>query len=188
MKQHGKRRMATKAAIMAWILACGACLAAPVLAAPLSSGGDAGKPIEINADNLEVFRPEKKAIFSGHVVAIQGNTRLTAKKMIVHYREMEERGEAEKKSAVSRIEVEGDVLLTTPEETASGARGNYDVDKKVIYLKDNVTLTRGKNVLKGDSLTYDINKGHSVVNSSKGGANAQSGKRVRALFVPDKKQ
>jgi lipopolysaccharide export system protein LptA len=46
-------------------------------------------------------------------------------------------------------------------------------------------LTRDKNVLKGDRLTYNLATGKSAI--SGGGAAAKSGgkDRVRALFVPD---
>lgn len=145
------------------------------------------EPIEITADALEVFQAENRAVFTGHVVAVQGKTKLKSEKMVVHYRPSGEKSIAQQ-DAIKKIEVMGSVFLSTPEETASGATGLYDVENHKIHLNDNVVLTRGKNVLKGDKLTYDFETGKSVVT---GGANVQTGggkERVRALFIPDEKK
>ena len=149
----------------------------------LSKRGN-NEPIEINADTLEVFQEENRAVFTGHVVAIQGDVRLKSEKMNVFYRNTENKEDAQ--NAIKKIDVSGSVFLSTPEETASGNFGTYDVENNKIHLNDNVVLTREKNVLKGNKLTYDMNSGRSVIG---GGAKAtQGGKkdRVRALFLPDK--
>lgn len=161
---------------------------------PLSGGKhDSSAPIEINADNLEVLQEENKAIFTGHVVAIQGKVRLKSDKMTVYYAQKDEgRKTAEvdpQSGAIKKIDVEGSVFLSTPEETARGARGIYDVDQNLITLQDNVVLTRAKNTLKGNRLVYDFATGKSRLT---GGAPAaaqggKDGQRVRALFVPEKK-
>ena len=160
---------------------------------------DAGRfktnqPIEINSDSLEVLQEESRAIFVGNVVAVQGDVRLKSDKMTVHYTQSKDKaatapkdkGAAEGKSSIERIEVEGNVFLTTPEETASGATGLYEVTDKIIHLNDKVVLTRGKNVLKGDHLVYNMNTGKSVISSGSTATAAGAGKkeRVRALFIP----
>ena len=61
---------------------------APKKSEPIASFGkkrDNHTPIEVTADTLEVEQEDSKAIFSGHVVAIQGDLRLTAEKMTVYY-------------------------------------------------------------------------------------------------------
>lgn len=149
-------------------------------------------PIEINADNLEVLQEENKAIFTGHVVAIQGDIRLKAEKMTVYYRKQEETNTKKPKStdpagqnAIRRIDVEGSVFLSTPEETASGASGVYDVENHQILLNDRVVLTRAKNTLKGERLVYDFNTGKSTLMSGDKVQTSGSKERVRALFVPE---
>ncbi len=142
--------------------------------------GDSDKPIEITADSLEVIQPQRTATFKGNVKAVQGNVVLNADAMTVHYREQDERKQAGLDNAVSRIVATGKVFLSTPGETASGAKGIYDVDAKKVYLSDNVVLTRGENVLKGSKLVYDFAKGQSVVTA--GGQ--EDGGRVKAVFVP----
>lgn len=163
--------------------------AAPSLAFAVSplSGGNSKDPIEINSDSLEVFQQENRAIFMGNVVAVQGQMRLKSDKMTVYYHKAAEGEKKQGQTGIEKIEVDGNVFLSTPEETGSGTKGLYDVDKKEIYLINNVVLTRGQNVLKGDRLTYNLESGKSVIT---GGATAAQGStsgkppRVRALFVP----
>lgn len=142
-------------------------------------------PIEITADELEVRQPDQVAVFKGNVLAIQGDLNLKSDKMTVYYRPGEEQKEGQE--SVSKIEVEGNVFLSSPTETARGAKGVYDVDANEIRLLGGVVLTRAENILKGEALVYNMTTGKSVLTNA--GKAAGSGKpdRVRALFVPNKK-
>lgn len=191
--------------------------AASPKASPSPFGSAKNKePIEVTSDTLEVFQPENRAVFSGHVVAIQGDVRLKADQMTVFYnppkeapagakpaeKQPEQAPKPEKPAsagspdAVKKIEATGGVFLSTPEETASGAKGVYDVEHNMIVLNDSVVLTRGQNVLKGNQLTYNFTTGKSVLSSkdsdkAAGSSDPVPGKgkqRVRALFVPEEKQ
>jgi lipopolysaccharide export system protein LptA len=169
----------------------------PTLAWAAANRFDSKQPIEITSDTLEVLQQQNMAIFSGNVVAIQQDVRLKSDRMVVYYANASEKTPPAKtesktpptKQSVQKIEVEGNVFLSTPEETASGARGDYDVIGEEIHLWDNVVLTRGGSTLKGNQLTYNFASGRSIVT---GGTVATQGaskgkERVRALFVPDQK-
>lgn len=145
------------------------------------------KPVEVTSDALEVFQSENRAVFSGNVVAVQGDIKLKADKMNIHYRKAAEK--TSQSQSIQKIEVEGNVFLATPEETASGASGLYDVDAHTITLNTNVVLTKGQNTLKGDHLVYNMETGKSVLNSGASGSET-GGKpqRVKALFVPENKK
>ena len=187
-----------------YFLICGFSAASYAAAPTPAEKYKTNSPIEINADQLSVFQAENRAVFSGHVVAIQGAVHLKSDNMEVFYRPPEEKsgdkpgapkppkpaaGATPDKDAIKRIEVHGNVFLATPEETASGDNGTYDVENHQILLNTNVVLTRGQNVLKGSKLVYDFNTGKSVITGGAGAA-AQPGQptqtsgRVRALFVP----
>ena len=166
----------------------------PAISNKYKSGG----PIEITSDSLEVLQQNHKAIFTGHVVAVQGDVKIKSEKMTVFYKSTESGKTAKpektitsavsEKNSIEKIVVENNVFLSTPEETASGARGLYDVVNHKIFLNDNVVLTRDENVLKGDRLVYDFTTGKSELNSSQGGTATSDGKptqRVKALFIPD---
>lgn len=132
-------------------------------------------PIEIDADALEVLQNDNKAIFSGNVIAKQATMELKADTMTVFYSEA---GAAE--NGIKKIEVDGNVFLSTPTETASGQRGVYDTLGEVVTLSGGVVLTRGQNILKGSALRFDIAQGTSKLIKSNDGSNG----RVRGLFVP----
>lgn len=169
-----------------------ALLAGPALAQ--TSSGLAishDKPVEITSDTLEVFQPQKKAIFTGNVVAVQGDINMKAARMVVFYRDEASAGGAGGDAAAAaastgqgiyRIEADGEVFFATPQETAQGDNAIYDVDADTIDLLGNVLLTREKNVLKGTRLNYNLATGRSVLT---GGAAAQGGGRVRGLFLPN---
>lgn len=161
--------------------------AKPAASKDKAEGSDAGKsligtrvdseqPIEITADTLEVKQKDQLAIFRGKVDAIQGTMRLRADQLTVHYRENSEDPE---QPGISKIEADGNVFVSSPGETAQGARGVYDVDRSRIDLFDNVVLTQGKSVLKGQRLEMNLTTGESKV--------AGEGGRVSGVFVPEKK-
>lgn len=172
---------------------------------PLSLGGkNASKaPVEINADNLEVLQQENKAIFTGHVIAVQGDVHLKSEKMTVFYKSTEPQDKITNKekeakasaitpenNSIQKIIVEQNVFLSTSEETASGDHGIYDLENHKIFLNDNVVLTRGQNTLKGDRLVYDFSTGKSTMNAGGNTLNSTSGKRqrVKGLFIPQSQE
>ena len=161
--------------------------------------GQSNQPIEITSDALEVLQPKNQAIFTGKVVAIQGDTRLRSERMVVHYRQKggtsapaQPQADANAMGAVYKIEAEGNVFLATPKETAKGTRGVYDVDAHEIHLFNNVVLTQGQNVLKGDALVYNLETGRSQMQGAAQAAPQGTGKpsapRVRMLIVPEQKE
>jgi len=147
----------------------------------LNDSHDSQAPIKITADTLEVRQTENLAIFRGDVDAIQGDLLLKANMLIVHYRDNKETPD---QPGISQIDAEGNVFVSSPNETAQGERGIYDVDNKKIWLTGNVVLTQGENIIQGEQLELDLATGQSKVFS----AASESGKRerVRGLFVPKK--
>ena len=185
------------------IIAILAAMAFAPLAFAQSSGLQKDKPIEISSDKLDVLQNEHKAIFTGNVIAIQGTTNMRAAQMTVFYRDegnatapasgtTPEPAATPAPSAgqgIYRIEADGSVVFTTPEETALGEKAIYNVDADTIDLfGSNVTLTRGQNILKGTKLNYNMATGRSVLTGGVGGKAdvAGTGKpaRVHGLFVP----
>lgn len=177
-----------------------AVLVAP-LVAPLAfaqAGGAGGlqkdRPIEISSDKLDVLQAEHKAIFSGNVIAVQGTTNMRAAQMVVFYRDNNKAQAAApaptEGQGIYRIEATGNVVFTTPAETAIGDKAIYNVDADTIDLVgSNVTLTRGQNILKGNAMNYNMTTGRSVLTGGSSGVAASSGggskpARVHGLFVP----
>lgn len=149
------------------------------------------EPIQVNSDKLDVFQNEHKAIFTGNVIATQGTTTMRAVEMTVFYREGKAADakpatatDAKKSTTpdgIYRLEAKGNVVFTTPTETALGDFAVYNVDTDTIdVVGKEVTLTRGQNVLKGTKLNYNMGTGRSVLS----GGSADKPSRVRGLFVP----
>ena len=155
---------------------------------------DSSLPIEISADSLEVLQEEQLATFAGNVDAVQGDLVLSADKLLVHYE-----GESSdsvglasgRGNSIRQIDAVGHVIITSPEETAEGDFGTYDVASKFMTLEGDVVLTRGANVIRGERLELDLVSGKSTmvgadtpVAEADDGQKPESG-RVRALFTPN---
>jgi lipopolysaccharide export system protein LptA len=144
---------------------------------------DGSLPIEITADTLEVQQRDQVATFIGNVDAVQGDLTLSADQLRVYY----QGGDApEGAGAIRRIEAHGNVFLSSPEETAQGEVGVYDVGQQLVTLERAVVLTRGANVIRGDRLEYDLASGFSRVESAiPSVAGGEPRERVRAIFTPE---
>ena len=162
-------------------------------AASQSLDHDSSLPIEISADSLEVAQEEQVATFAGNVDAVQGDLVLSADELKVHY---EGKGSgvgiaAGQSNTIRRIDAEGHVIIASPEETAEGDHGTYDVPAKMVTLEGKVVLTRGANVIRGERLELDLVTGKSRIVGAPAtvadGGRETSSERVRALFTPKAK-
>lgn len=168
---------------------------------------DTKLPIEISSDTLEVLQHENKAIFKGNVVAVQGQVRLKSDTMTVHYKQKsgEEAGKQPKPAArpadknaangqgdmgaITSIDVDGNVFMATPRESAKGDRGDYDVPTRTLHLYGaNVVLTRDKNLMRGTALEYNMETGRSILTNGTTVNGGSTGTRVRSVFVPNQEQ
>ena len=136
---------------------------------------DSAQPIEITADALEVRDAENRAIFSGEVIAGQGDLRLTAETVSVWYIRDGGGGES---GQIERLRAEGDVFLSSGSETATGAWAEYAVTEGVVTMGGGVTLAQGENAISGERLTVNLNTGVGRV----------EGGRVRSVFNPAEAQ
>ena len=144
----------------------------------LDNAYDSGLPIEITADALEVQQNAGVAVFRGNVDAFQGTMNLRADRLTVHYRKGENTP-----NAISLIEADGNVFLSSPTEMAQGKRAIYNIDADTIELIGSVVLTRGENVIRGNRLLLNLATGKSKMES--GVALTGKKERVKALFVPN---
>lgn len=144
-----------------------------------SLGGNAKEPIKIDADRLDVFDRENRAVFKGNVVAVQGETTIRCSALTVHY----ERGQGGRPaaeaggqgdSAIRKIDCQGPVTVASKEQVATGDNAVFDRVANRVVLTGNVALSQCQNVTRGERIVYDLNTGV---------ANIEGG-RVRALFVP----
>lgn len=144
--------------------------------AGLGSGSD--EPIRIDADRLEVFERENRAVYAGNVVAVQGDTTMRCSTLTIHFVRAEEGAPADEGTeSIDRIDCDGPVTIVSQDQVATGAKAVYDRRAGRVVLSGDVALSQGQNVTRGERLVYDVDAG--VANIESGGS-----QRVRGLFVP----
>jgi lipopolysaccharide export system protein LptA len=140
-----------------------------------SSGFNSNAPVDVQADRIEVQDRADRAIFSGNVVATQGNMTMNAARVTVVYTN-------NNGVDVQRMEATGGVRLHTPTETATGNVGLYDVNRRLVTLIGGVHLSQGQNRVQGGRLVLDLNSHRAVVDG--GGSNG----RVSGRFTVPQRQ
>lgn len=152
------------------------------------AGTPANQPISIEADQLEVFDKEKRAIYTGSVVVTQGETIMKAQVMTVLYENDAVEGSTDSATpsllggdqaggtVLKKVNAQGGVTIMAQDQIATGDSGIYERATDVMTLLGNVTLTKGGNVTKGEKLVYNIGTGVAFVEAGKTG-------RVSSSFV-----
>ena len=175
-KRRGWVRRTSRMALLSAALVASLALTGAGMAQDADDeASEADQAIEISADTLEVRQSESVAIFEGSVRAVQGELVLNADVLTVHYREAEG---GQGNLGVSRIDAQGNVVISSPGETAQGESGVYDVEQGRIDLAGGVVLHQGNNVVQGESLTMNLETGVSRVSGA-------GDTRVQGLFVPE---
>jgi len=145
-----------KAAGIALALAMG--LSAPAFAQISSQGG----PIYINSERTESIERERRVLLTGNVDIRQGDARLRADRVTIHFAAPEGASPAAGASIaggfgqIERIAAEGSVYYVTPELKAKGDRGVYELASDTIVMTGNVALMRDRDVAEGERLRMEI--------------------------------
>ena len=187
--------------ILALVLAASGAAAAtkPATRPPADSpiqilpGTSSKEPISVDADKLVYYDKEHKAVYSGNVVVIQGDTKMTCSVMTVfldHQPTPAATTAAAKKppdpqdgpsasSGVKRLEAAGPVTVISKTQVATGDLAIYDKTEDKVMLTGHVTLSDGPNITKGDKLTYDLKTGEATIDTG-----SKTG-RVHGQFLPN---
>ena len=137
-------------------------------------GGNSGKPINIEAVKLDYFDKEQKLIYTGNVVATQGDSKLHASVLTIFLAPKGSTGSGTASTnQVQRMYATGPVTMTQRDQIGTGDNAVYDRLANSVVMTGNVTLSQGPNVTKGDKLTYDLKTGQAVVTG-----------RVKSMFIP----
>jgi lipopolysaccharide export system protein LptA len=139
-------------------------------------GGNSKDPVNIAAAKLDYFDKEQKLVYTGNVVATQGESELQTGTLVIFLTPKDAlapAGVPSSSSQISRMEAAGPVTIVSKDQTGTGDSGLYEKSENKVYLIGNVTLTQGPNVTKGDKLTYDLNTNQAAVTG-----------RVRSMFLP----
>lgn len=163
--------------------------AAPQQGVTMLPGANNHDPINVSADKLDYFDKQGKAIYTGNVVVIQGDTRMKASALTIFFDNQKPDGATAQgagapafggaNSGVTHMDGKGPIVITSKDQVGSGDSLIYDKPTNKFHLVGNVALSQGENVTRGDRLVYDLSTGQAVVTSTK---------RVRSLIVPSDDQ
>ncbi len=190
MTARSQRRRATVASTLVAAGLMAAQGAAGQAARPtggLLPGANSKEPVSIDAGKLDYFDKEGRLVYTGSVVAKQGDSTLRASTLTIFLNKEPKRAEDQAPSpdpgiasgnSIRRMEAQGPVTVVSKDEVGTGDNGSYDKADNKITLTGNVTLTQATNIIKGDKLVYDMTTGQAQVSSG------QTAGRVRSVFTP----
>jgi lipopolysaccharide export system protein LptA len=133
------------------------CLSGPAVAqgTEIAFGGmkaDTSAPVQVTADALSVDQTDGTAVFTGNVVVVQGDLKLTAAELHVEYA-----SGADQK--IERMRATGGVTLVNGTEAAEAREAVYEVADGSVVMSGDVVLTQGSNAMSGQKLTVDLETG-----------------------------
>jgi len=137
-------------------------------AAPLAPAVDTSRPVEITARQLEVIQSDNKSVFSGDVIAKQGDMTLTANQLTVFSAAGDQ---------IDRLEAVGHVRFVQGENTATADKAVYRQKEEILTLLGNATVAQGGNRVSGDEIILYIRENRSLVKSAEQ-------KRIKAVIIP----
>jgi lipopolysaccharide export system protein LptA len=126
---------------------------------------DTSQPVEITADSLSVDQTAGTAVFSGNVVVVQGDLRLSAGEVRVTYVDGAE--------DIEQLVASGGVTVAGAKDAAEAQQAVYNVSEGTVVMTGDVLLTQGKSAIAGERL---------VLNLEDGGGRIEG--RVRTVFTP----
>jgi lipopolysaccharide export system protein LptA len=159
----------------------------------LLPGTSSKEPVSIDADKLVYYDKERKAVYSGNVVVIQGDTKMTCSVMTVFLDRSPSpaanppaaapapAGAEDSPSAnsgIKHLDAAGPVTVVSKTQVATGDSATYDKAENKVRLIGHVTLSDGQNVTKGDKLTYDLKTSQATIDTG-----SKTG-RVHGQFLP----
>jgi lipopolysaccharide export system protein LptA len=113
------------------LLISGLCLAPRVALAQgfeMSQSGD--QQIQVFADNgIEWHSDDQRVMARGNAHATRGGITIDADELTAHYRK------GPKGDEIWRLDADGKVTIKSPNDTATGTKAIYDLDKSVFVLK-----------------------------------------------------
>lgn len=157
-------------------------IATPALAAPaakVTGQSNSNAPINISSDSFQADLNAKSGTYNGNVIVTQADMKLRANTVKV----TTVNGKGDK------VVASGNVVVDSPKSgTVTGEQGVYSIGPRTVLMTGNVTLKKGKDVMRGCQLTVNMVSGQAVLGScgkaATPGQPAQGG-RVQAVILPN---
>jgi len=139
---------------------------------------DPNAPYDVLADRLDIDDAAKAAVFTGNVVAVQGDFTIRSADLTAFYAGNAGLGtsaDPTKAAAASLTHIQARrkvSVLSKDGQTATGDWAEVDVKANVATLGGAVVLTQGKNIVKGTKLLIDMNTGEATIKTEPTSADA----------------
>jgi lipopolysaccharide transport protein LptA len=129
--------------LAAWMAAvAGAWAVKPDASGEMESAGDV---TVVTSDRLTFDYQKRYAFFEHNVVVNDPQMQLASDRLMIYF---SEDGKA------TAIKAEGRVTITQTDKTAQAGVASYDIASGKIVLADRPRVTRGKDILEGDVITF----------------------------------
>lgn len=126
---------------------------------------DTTLPVEVTSETFAVNNADGSAVFTGNVVVVQGEMKLSAAEVRVQYNADQ--------TAIDQLIASGGVTIVNLADTAKASEAVYSIDSGQIVLTGDVRLTQGASVMAGQKLTVNLKDGSGLMEG-----------RVTTTFVP----
>ncbi len=143
------------------------CCALAVPFFTFSAGFAKEEPIQIAADKMTAVEDSQTVVFSGNVDATQGNVRIRADTMKIHYNDDNKKSGGKTSQQVKKIICSGNVEITSDEWLGTADTMNYFSKKNLIQLMGNARAFQGQNRIQGERIDYYLDTGKSEVFGAK---------------------
>ncbi|SEA25352.1 lipopolysaccharide export system protein LptA [Desulfuromusa kysingii] len=134
---------------------------------------DRSQPIVITSRQLEVLQQQRQSIFTGEVVAKQGEMTLYAEKLIVVFQQDQDQ--------VERLDAIGGVRVLQLDRVATAEKATFHQMEETLVLVGDAEVTQGNNKVAGDEITVYLKDNRTVIKSLEKS-------RVKATIIPEKGQ
>lgn len=130
---------------------------------------DTSLPVTLDADTLSINNADGSAQFSGNVVIVQGEMRMTAGNVQVEY--------SPDGGGIKTLHATGGVTLISATDAAEAKEAFYTIESGDVVMTGDVLLTQGKNAVSGQKLVLNLKSGTGVMEG-----------RVQTIFTPGVKK
>lgn len=125
-------------------------------------------------ERIDYFQQKKMAVAVGDAIAKRDDRTIRADTLTARFAE-----DKSGKQQLVRVDADGNVVITTPNEIARSRQAVYTVATETAVLVGDVKITQGRNQLNGQRAEVNLRTGVSRLLAGKGGDG-----RVKGIFVP----
>ncbi|MGV3620098.1 MAG: LptA/OstA family protein [Archangium sp.] len=138
------------------------------LAAP-DGGVLLARPVRVQADKLQVFKKESRALYSGHAKAVRDSMTLTCNELEVFF---------DDQSEIDHLIARGNVEVVDGDRQAWGENATYDNKNGVLTVTGNPRGRQGPREVDGEVVTFTTGTEYLVVTKAKTRVKEPKDKRV----------